>query len=103
MAGLHRKPKPSPYAVAAGAVAYSLAVTFHRHIPAQLIASAPAAIAVGVSMLEHGVTVADPKAVPAVERVATDAERAIDAAVKVVQSGVADAPHVEAAIRPMVG
>lgn len=107
MAGTHRKPKPSPYAVAAGAVAYSLAITFHKHIPAELVAGFPAAVAAGVSMIEHGVEVVDPKAAPVVARIATDAERAIDAAVSAVSAGVADAPkvveHVEAAVKPLVG
>ena len=100
MAGTHRKPKPSPYTIAAGAVAYSLAVTFHKHIPTDLIASAPAMVAVAVNALEHAVEAVDPRVAPVVERYAVDAEQAIYAAVAAVQAGVKDAPHVEAVVAP---
>lgn len=107
MAGTHRKPKPSPYTVAAGAVAYSLAVTFHRHIPSELVASLPAAVAVAANAFEHAVTVVDPKMEPKVAALATGAEKAIDAAVAAVGDGVKDAPQiateVEAAVKPLVG
>lgn len=51
----HAAPKPSPYSIAAGAVAYSLAATFHKHLPVDLIAAAPAAVVALVSAVERGV------------------------------------------------
>jgi hypothetical protein len=41
---IHAKPKPAPYSIAIGAIAYSLAATFHKNLPIEIIAGAPAAI-----------------------------------------------------------
>jgi hypothetical protein len=72
-AAKHAAPKPSPYSIAVGAVAYSLAVTFHRYIPVDLIASAPAAVTAAVAAIERGIAREDPKAAPYVDRLAVQA------------------------------
>lgn len=78
----HAKPKPSPYAIASGAVAYSLAATFHKHLNPDLIAALPAAVAVAVAAVERGVADAeaivvkvDPKAATAVTAAGTKVDR----------------------------
>jgi hypothetical protein len=93
----HVAPKPAPYSIALGAIAYSLAATFHKNLPVELIAAAPAAIVAAASAVERGlaeaVTAVDPSAAPKVEakvdaplnRLAAQAE----AAAKDVQAGLA--------------
>lgn len=103
MAGTHRRPSPSPYTIAAGAVAYSLAATFHKNLPIELVAALPAAVAVGVNALERAIAVIDPAFEAEVAPVVEDAAKAIDAAVAVVSAGVADAPAIEAKVEPLVG
>lgn len=97
MAGSHAAPKPSPYAIAAGAVAYSVANTFHKNLPIEVVAAFPAVVGLAVAAVERGVAEAveavDPKAAAKVEakvdkplnRLAAQAE----AAGKDVQAGLA--------------
>lgn len=104
MAGVHAAPKPSPYSIAAGAVSYALAITFAKHIPADVIASAPAAVAVAVGAVERGVSDAvkvDPKLAPVAAKVDRLAEQAKAAADDVAQ-GVASASSVDAEVKPVV-
>lgn len=106
MAGKHAAPKakPSPYAIASGAVAYSLAVTFAKHVPVDVIAAAPAAIAVGVAAIERGIAEIDPKAAPAVDatidRLAAQAEGAAQDLARITSAGVSDAAHVVSVVAP---
>jgi hypothetical protein len=52
---IHAKPKPAPYSIAIGAIAYSLAATFHKNLPIEIIAGAPAAITAVAASFEADV------------------------------------------------
>lgn len=109
MAGKHAAPKPSPYSIAVGAVSYSLAITFAKHIPIDIVASAPAAITAAVAAVERGVAdvaKVDPKLAadvqPVISRLAVQAENAASEVSKDVQAGVAAAPQVQADVKEAV-
>lgn len=99
----HAAPKPSPYSIAAGAVAYAVALTFHKNIPPEIVASGPVAVALAVNAVERSVEVVDPKAAVKVDRLGAQAEQAAKDLAADVSAGIADAPKVDAEVKPLVG
>lgn len=109
MAGKHAAPKPSPYAIAAGAVAYATAITFAKHLPTDVISFGPAAVAVVVGAVERGIAEFDPKVSATVSRLANQADGAARDLAADVSAGVKEAPvvaadvaKVEAEVKPLI-
>lgn len=67
-------PRPSPYAVAAGAVGYAVVVSLGKHVPADAVAAIPAFVAIAANAVERGlaaVAKVDPKVAKTADRLAT--------------------------------
>lgn len=85
------KVQPQPYSIATGAIAYALAVTFHKHLDPQLLAALPAALTAAVTAVEvayRQVSTDVVKVVQAAHTAATatdDAKAAIVTAAKAVE------------------
>lgn len=64
-----KTPQPKPYSIAAGAIAYALAITFKVHLSPQVLAALPAVLTAAVATFEtvvKGAEKADPSIAPEV-------------------------------------
>lgn len=93
------KVQPQPYSIASGAIAYALAITFHKHLDPQVLAAAPAALTAIVAAVEVAYKQVSADVVKVVQAAHTAATATDDAKKAIATAAVA----VEAAEPTLTG